>query len=189
MQAKIELYGLFCALHTAKVWLIGLKTFTMEVNAKYICGMLNKPDIQPNAAMNRWITGITTFDFTLKHVAGTKHLGPDRLSRQRRGEADSDDEDPDDVEDWIDKVLGCGIWLAKEADKEWTAQTRQGGLVFSLLDGPCVPNGNIPSTKTSLHLDDELHAIHTYLDTLSFPSTTHDSDHAHLAKCARHFFV
>jgi hypothetical protein len=30
--------------------------------------MLNNPDIQPNATINRWIAGILLFDFKLVHV-------------------------------------------------------------------------------------------------------------------------
>lgn len=52
-QAKIELYGLFRALRAMKVWIIGVKTLVVEVDALYIKGMINRPDIQPNASMNR----------------------------------------------------------------------------------------------------------------------------------------
>lgn len=78
---KIVLYGLFHALRAAKVWLIGLHTFTVEVDAKYIKGILSNPDAQPNAAMNRWLVGISHFNFQLKHVPGTKHAEPNSLSR------------------------------------------------------------------------------------------------------------
>ena len=81
-QAKIKLYGLFHTLWAVKVWIIGVNNLTVEVDAKYIKGMLNNPDIQPNAAMNRWIAGILTFDFTLKHVLAMNHQGPDGLSRR-----------------------------------------------------------------------------------------------------------
>jgi hypothetical protein len=80
-QAKIELYGLLRALKAMKVWLIGLKQFMVEVDAKYIWGMLNNPDIHPNVAVNHWITGISLFDFTLRHVPGNKHVAPDGLSQ------------------------------------------------------------------------------------------------------------
>src|SRR5436190_10547504 len=40
-QAKIELFGLFRALRAYRVWLVGLPRFTVEVDAKYIKGMLN----------------------------------------------------------------------------------------------------------------------------------------------------
>ena len=62
--------------------LVGLPTFRVEVDAKYIRGMLNNPDIQPNNAMNRWIAGIFLFDFELVHVPGRQHAGPDGLSRR-----------------------------------------------------------------------------------------------------------
>lgn len=83
-QAKIELYGLFRALHAVKVYIIGVKRLTVEADAKYIKGMLNNADIQPNAAMNCWIAGILMFNFKLVHVAGDKHKGPDGLSRRAR---------------------------------------------------------------------------------------------------------
>ena len=51
-QAKLELYGLFHALRAVKVWIIGIKNFIIEVDAQYIKGMLNNPDIQPNVSMN-----------------------------------------------------------------------------------------------------------------------------------------
>ena len=51
----------------------------MEVDARYIKGMLNNPDIDPSATINRWILSILTFHFTLVHVPGTMH-GPDGLS-------------------------------------------------------------------------------------------------------------
>ena len=79
----MELYGLFRAPNTTKLWLIGAKKLVVEVNAQYIKRMLNKPDLHPNAAMNRWIAAILIFDFELVHVPGTKHKGPDGLSRRR----------------------------------------------------------------------------------------------------------
>ena len=45
-----------------------LPKFTVETDASYIKGMLNNPDIQPGAAVNRWIAGILLFDFDLVHV-------------------------------------------------------------------------------------------------------------------------
>ena len=51
-QAKLELYGLFRALRAYKIYLVGAPNLQVEVDAKYIKGMLNNPDIQPNAAIN-----------------------------------------------------------------------------------------------------------------------------------------
>jgi hypothetical protein len=52
-QAKLELFGVFRALKDVKIWIIGVKNLVVEVDAKYIKGMINNPDIQPNASMNR----------------------------------------------------------------------------------------------------------------------------------------
>jgi hypothetical protein len=51
-QAKLELFGLFWALKDARIWIIGVKNLVVEVDAKYIKGMINNPDIQPFATIN-----------------------------------------------------------------------------------------------------------------------------------------
>jgi hypothetical protein len=51
-QAKLELYGLFHALHAVCIFIFGVKHLTVEVDAKYIKGMINNPDLQPNATIN-----------------------------------------------------------------------------------------------------------------------------------------
>jgi hypothetical protein len=45
-QAKLELYGLFRALRAFRIFIIGAINLHVEVDAKYIKGMLNNPDIQ-----------------------------------------------------------------------------------------------------------------------------------------------
>src|SRR5215212_4096770 len=106
-QAKIELYGLFRVLRAYRIWLVGLKKFTVEVDAKYIRGMINNPDIVPNAAMNRWIAGILLFDFDLIHVPADRHKVADGLSR--RPLAPEDEVEEDDSEDWIDQAYGFAV--------------------------------------------------------------------------------
>jgi len=98
---SLELYGLYRALRAWRLYLVGVKKLTVEVDAKYIKGMLNEPDLQPNAAINRWIQGILMFDFTLVHVPGTKHVAPDALSRRERGEGEEIIEDDDE---WLDNI-------------------------------------------------------------------------------------
>jgi len=48
--------------------------------------MLNKLDLHPNIAMNRWIMAILMFDFKLVYVPKMKHKGPDKLLRRRATE-------------------------------------------------------------------------------------------------------
>ena len=67
----------------------------------YIKGMLNEPDLQPNAAINKWIQGILMFDFTLIHVLADRHKGPDALSQ--RPPTDNEPIKSDD-DSWLDNI-------------------------------------------------------------------------------------
>jgi hypothetical protein len=51
-QAKLELYGLFRTLYAYHICIIRVKNLIVEVDARYLKGMLNNPDIQPNATIN-----------------------------------------------------------------------------------------------------------------------------------------
>jgi transposase InsO family protein len=97
-QAKLELYGLYRAIKKMMLYLVGIKHLVIEVDAKYIKGMLNSPDQVPSATLNRWIEGILMLPFTLRHVKAAKHLAADGLSRRPRAEDDSSDGDEDDSE-------------------------------------------------------------------------------------------
>lgn len=100
-QPKLELFGLYRALRHWRLYIIGVKNLHVEVDAQYIKGMLNEPDLQPNAAINRWIQGILMFDFTLVHVAAEKHKGPDALSRRPLEEGEEPQSDDDS---WLDSI-------------------------------------------------------------------------------------
>jgi hypothetical protein len=69
-QPKLELYGLYRSLRTLRLHLIGVRNLIIEVDAKYIKGMLANPDIAPSASINRWILSILMFHFDLDHVPG-----------------------------------------------------------------------------------------------------------------------
>ena len=92
-QPKLELYSLFCALRSLKMYLIGIQNLIVEVNTWYIKGMLSNPDITPSASINHWIVSILLFHFTLVHVPGTRHR-PNGLSwcPQQLGDDDDDSE-------------------------------------------------------------------------------------------------
>jgi hypothetical protein len=105
-QPKLELYGLFRALRAYKIFLVGIRNLIVEVDARYIRGMLNNPDTAPSASVNCWIVSILTFHFELQHVPGKVH-GPDGLSRRPPQPGDlSDEEDLDDFDDWVDNLYG-----------------------------------------------------------------------------------
>jgi hypothetical protein len=130
-QAKLEIYGLWRALCTVRLHIIGVKNLVVEVDAQYIKGMLNNPNIQPNAAVNRWIVGIKLFDFTLVHVPTERHAAADGMSRQRRAPEDSDEEDDEEsADDWLDKMMSFGVELVNSRP-QFTAKS----LVMSSIPG------------------------------------------------------
>ncbi|KAF9439922.1 hypothetical protein P691DRAFT_689288, partial [Macrolepiota fuliginosa MF-IS2] len=81
-----------------QLWIIGVKNLVVEVDAKYIKGMINNPDIQPSVAVNWWISAILLFDFCLRHVPGCKH-GLDGLLQCPQ--APEDLQEDNDYEQWI----------------------------------------------------------------------------------------
>jgi len=72
--------------------------------------MLNNPDIQPGAAVNRWIIGIKLFQFELVHVPGCLHTGPDGLSHHAASPNNPIEED-EDADDWLDRTMSLAIIL------------------------------------------------------------------------------
>src|SRR5271163_3700152 len=92
-QPKRELFGLKRALEVNEYLLIGCRKLIIETDAKYLKGMLNHPEMGPNATINRWIEKVLMFHFEIRHVAG-KTFGPDGLSR-REGQP-GDEKYPED---------------------------------------------------------------------------------------------
>ena len=73
------------------------------MDTKYVKGMINNPDLQPNATINRWIAGILLFHFKLVHISADKH-----------SQAEEDPLDEDHIEDWLDDVYSFAIELLNE---------------------------------------------------------------------------
>ena len=78
-QPKLELYRLYHAFCTLKLYLIRVRNLIVEVDVRYIKGMLANPDFDPSASINWWILAILTFHFELIPLLGMMH-GPDGLS-------------------------------------------------------------------------------------------------------------
>ncbi|KAJ8488793.1 hypothetical protein ONZ45_g13828 [Pleurotus djamor] len=126
-QPKLELYGLYRAVRHWRLYLIGAKNLVIEVDAKYIKGMLKEPDLQPNNAMNRWIQGILMFDFTLRHVPGTQFKGPDALSRKAHKPEEYIEED----DEWLDDIA---LWVSKNNQAAYMPKDIEGAMqVFITL--------------------------------------------------------
>ena len=70
------------------------------MDTKYIKGMINNPDLQPNMTINQWITGILLFHFKMCHITADRHTGPDGLSC--RPPANTDPPEDDNFKDWLD---------------------------------------------------------------------------------------
>ena len=177
-QPKLELYGLYRALRHWRIFLIGAKTLYVEVDAKYIKGMLNEPDLQPNAAINRWIQGILMFDFTLIHVPATQFRGPDALSRREPTDEERMIEEDDS---WLDEIL----------------------LLNHLPDPHSIPNfcfaiptklpykpENLPSWSMRQSRQDQmLLKIQQFLNTLEMPTFLSIQERKRFAKRTGQFFI
>jgi hypothetical protein len=167
-----------------------MEKLTIEIDAKYIESMLNNPDIQPNTAMNHWIARILLFNFILKHVPGSKHQGPDRLShRQHAPEDDKEDEEgSNNVEEWIDELLGCGLWVANGLDMGALHMMNQ-ATVLQITETSHISDLGPPSGDASWGHDEELCILNIYLETLTFPAGTSTIQHSHILKQAHQFFT
>ena len=175
-QPKLELFGLYRALRSWRIYLIGVKTLHVEVDAMYIKGMLNEPDLQPNAAINRWIQGILMFDFTLIHVPATRFRGPDALSRRTLGEGEK--VIPDD-DDWLDEIaLYTGI--SQSPYRSENLQRTQ--IPYNPKSLPSV----FPVTSKQ---DTQLQQIIHFLKTLEVPAelTSPQSKRRFIQKASRYF--
>ena len=128
-QAKLELYGLFHALCAMRLYLVSVHNLVVEVDASYIKGMLSNPDIQLNAAINRWIATILLFNFKLIHIPADKHKGPDGLSRCKPAPGEEEDDDP---EDWVNSALSLGTWVVSWLNTSPTDMHCTEALVLSL---------------------------------------------------------
>ena len=82
------------------------------MDAKYVKGMINNPDLQPNATINWWIASILLFYFELRHISADRHTGPDGLSR--RPPSDDNPPDTDDFKDWLDNSYSFCVTLLND---------------------------------------------------------------------------
>jgi hypothetical protein len=194
-QPKIELYGLFRALHTLRLHLIGVQNLVVEMDAVFIRGMLNNPDIQPNAVINCWIATVLLFDFKLVHVPAEKHQGPDGLSRRKP--AEGEDDDKDNPEEWIDKTLGLSIW-ATTSSATTSLLFLSNASIVSVLSTEVEPEETdsdhaglpleFPPSSKSQDIEAEMMNIQQYLETLKKPHNVNGNWEKFLRK-VQHYFL
>jgi hypothetical protein len=179
-QPKLELYGLYRALRAFRLYLIGVRNLIVEVDAKYIKGMLNSPDLLPNAAMNRWIQGIMMFDFVLKHVPGKTHYAADALSRRSLGKGESIIEDEDS---WLDDI---SLYIGFASIQKSSFNTSKLSKTVPGYSPKKLPSYSFAAT---MKLDEGLKEIYRFLTTLEAPASSSVQDQKRFIQKATQYFV
>ena len=198
-QPKLELYGLYRALRQLKLYLIGVRNLIVEVDAKYIKGMLKNPDISPSASINRWIVSILMFHFELVHVPGTHH-GPDGLSRRRPQPGDAE-EPEDDFDDWIDDVNGF-IHMINPLPTSISTLIDAPPITCFISDTnrqdtpepepdatPATQYDIVPRSEIARNADARLLKVRLWLDTLERPEDLSDPEYKTFMRYCTEFFV
>lgn len=173
-QPKRELFGLMRALDENRYWLIGCRRLVVKTDAKYIKGMLNNPEMGPNATINRWIENILMYHFELRHVAG-KTFAADGLSRRpvaaddppkepwdHSGEGgdglrgyskpDPDDTDPLDFEDFKHEIDTRGGYLqvSREYNELFDAEYEMDAVEQQFVNVAMLPSKDASEPKVRL---------------------------------------
>ena len=185
-QAKLELYGLFRALKHTQLYTIGAKKLVVEMDAKFIKGMINSPTLHPNDAVNRWIAAILLFDFDLVHVPSDKHTGADGLSRRPQAPEDSPHEDPDALDEWID--THAGLFLEATTPSE-NAVPPLLTLDVESPDPHATKDVEIERSLIAKRRDERLEVVRRFLETLERPPDLSDDDYRQFLRHASDFFL
>ena len=109
----LECRGLLHALKKFRHYLYRVH-FLVEIDAKTLVLQLNQlMTDMPGAVVGRWIAYIRLYSFDILHVPGSKHKGPDALSRRPASDEEMRKHRQDgdrlnrELEDEIDGALGC----------------------------------------------------------------------------------
>jgi hypothetical protein len=151
--------------------------------------MLNNPDEQPAAVLNRWIAYIQLFDFELRHVSKGKHKGPDGLSRRKPTEEEVEEARTEkDIEDQLEEKMDIfyfshisplhnriNLVLTTLADIEATPETGE--------EDEFLPSRGTPAE------DSDLEVVKYYLTHLKFPETVEKAKKVALLKRVSDYFV
>lgn len=191
-QPKVELYGLYRTFGALRIYLVGVRKLIVEMDARYVKGMLNNPDIIPNATLNRWIVAILTFHFDLKHVPASYH-GPDGLSRRPGQPDDEEPEDPSVFEDWIDRFHGLCHMIQPDRFPSSLEQYASYPLMdqFALQvhqPGKVAVYDNCPRKNAAVKQDDKICLVQHWLENMQRPPDMNDQEFGSFIKFALQFF-
>lgn len=194
-QPKLEIYGLYRALRSLRLYLIGVRNLVIEVDARYIKGMLRNPDIAPNASINRWIVAILTFHFHLVHVPGSMH-GPDGLSR-RPPQPEDEGEPEDDFEDWIDNLYSF-IHIINPV-VSYTTSNKTSSITYATLavyttthfqsEEETISYDLIPRSDNSKAEDARIVLVAQFHQDLKRPLHLSDTEYDTFLRYSMHFFL
>ncbi len=199
-QPKLELYGLFHALHAYKIFLIGICNLIVKVDARYIHGMLNNPDTTPSTSLNRWIVSILMFHFELQHIPGKQH-GPDGLSQQPPQPGNiSNKEDLEDFDNWVDNLYRFMHLLnppTPEAGsakllcafvQEQTVQCPTNIMDSNREDNP-LEYQQVPHMETAVQANKWLEMVHDWLNSFERPNDITDHEYVLVICYTTGFFL
>jgi hypothetical protein len=166
----------------------------VEVDARYIKGMLANPDIAPSASVNRWIMAILTFHFDLVHVPSSHH-GPDGLSQRLCQPDDEDPQDTAEFDNWINNLHGFmhqindptiplpSSHLRLSTFALATAQVENNEEEDGSQDGP------IDDEDRNEDCDIQLELVKKWHDDLRRPLDYDDDQYARFMQYCAHFFI
>ncbi|KIO08932.1 hypothetical protein M404DRAFT_97203, partial [Pisolithus tinctorius Marx 270] len=183
----------------------------VEVDVKYIKGMINNPDLQPNVMINCWIAGVLLFSFKLVHIPMDRHASPDGLSCHPWLELDPPKDD--NHEDWLDHFYSFSTEAVNNrlpptslSNHEhhslpppayhWVSLPPPASfyLAFSVTADANNPsdapeNPAIPWSAKAPACEAKTEMIHTFLTTCEQPPDLTDAQYSSFFNSASHFFL
>ncbi|OBZ76149.1 hypothetical protein A0H81_03902 [Grifola frondosa] len=137
----------------------------VEVDARYIKGMLQNPDISPSASINCWIIAILTFHFTLEE---------------------------DDFEDWINTLYGFPhliqpAWHSLPSTPTLAIFTNSMSDLSDISD-PIPSYDSVPRSEKAAAADQRLHSVRLWLSNLAQPPDLSDSAYEAFVRYCLSFF-
>ncbi|OBZ76577.1 Transposon Tf2-6 polyprotein [Grifola frondosa] len=166
-QPKLEIYGLFHALRALRLYLLGVRNLVVEVDARYIKGMLRIRYI-PFRQHQSWIQPRT------------------RRTLQKTATARYTEELEDDFEDWIDRIHGFPHFLyppiLNRTSRQFTVATFALDNADQESQREYEPPADPPDEETPPKL------IREWQQTLARPQHFSDADYEAFVKFAVGFF-